>query len=435
MRKRVLEIHSEMGGEGHGGGGSTRERELADMVLRLTSSSSGPSDSAQLAIQADTISRLLAQRDFLIRGAEEERARWEAEREGWHRTAEALIAARGGSRTGSSATREELEKKRTWLESDNKALRFKLQDTQERLTTLESELSKLKPILLMQPFPTAATHTLASLNHSAAFLSSIPYPSVRGSGKMIHKSSGRRKIKTTLATGDGTSTDSLQPIANPNTGDHYRKPEVPQTLPSASTEVPSPSKKSHHPNAPLSAKKTPQTPPALPSLPLASDARAEHLLLAARKIGRERTSIVAGIVRVRQQELERERIERERAEREKDRAEREMERLERLKSGVSYYRKEGETNRLKRRSEFLCNGFNHPIGDRHRNWTLKKMQINCRHQLLLVLRTRVMYLGVPWSRGKIRYMDKSTRLQGRWFQTRRRTRRHPLIHFGMPHKA
>lgn len=41
--------------------------------------------------QASTISSLLTQRDFLLREREEERERWEGERLGWDRIAEALI--------------------------------------------------------------------------------------------------------------------------------------------------------------------------------------------------------------------------------------------------------------------------------------------------------------------------------------------------------
>ncbi|KAJ3807728.1 hypothetical protein F5876DRAFT_13963, partial [Lentinula aff. lateritia] len=73
-------------------GMNSRERELARMVLRLTESS-GPS-SAQIASQAAIILDLSTQRDYLIQQAEEERARWQSEREGWERASEALIAQR-----------------------------------------------------------------------------------------------------------------------------------------------------------------------------------------------------------------------------------------------------------------------------------------------------------------------------------------------------
>jgi len=44
--------------------------------------------------QAEVISGLTSQRNFLVRQAEEERDRWSSQRDGWERMAEALIAQR-----------------------------------------------------------------------------------------------------------------------------------------------------------------------------------------------------------------------------------------------------------------------------------------------------------------------------------------------------
>lgn len=150
MRRRVLEINP-----GAEDGVSEREKELVDMVcpfsaygvhtahavflattqslfsvpiqkltptppqiLKLTSPKSDPHPTsprptpspspgpspAQLLLQAQTISSLLEQRNYLIREAEEQRARWESERDGWGRMAEALIAQR--HRTGRGAGKE-----------------------------------------------------------------------------------------------------------------------------------------------------------------------------------------------------------------------------------------------------------------------------------------------------------------------------------------
>ncbi|KAJ7481638.1 hypothetical protein FB451DRAFT_974315, partial [Mycena latifolia] len=71
-----------------------RERELFDMVLRLTNPNVPSLDPAQLVLQAETISGLVHQRDYLTRQIEEERSRWESEKEGWERMAEALIVQR-----------------------------------------------------------------------------------------------------------------------------------------------------------------------------------------------------------------------------------------------------------------------------------------------------------------------------------------------------
>jgi hypothetical protein len=61
-------------------------------------------DSTQLVRQAETIAGLATQRDFLVAQAEEERERWESEKDGWARMAEALIAQR--NRTGHNAAKD-----------------------------------------------------------------------------------------------------------------------------------------------------------------------------------------------------------------------------------------------------------------------------------------------------------------------------------------
>lgn len=59
-------------------------------------------DPTQLNRQADAISWLTSQRDFLIEQAEDERERWESEKDGWARMAEALIARRNKPGTSDS---------------------------------------------------------------------------------------------------------------------------------------------------------------------------------------------------------------------------------------------------------------------------------------------------------------------------------------------
>jgi len=73
-------------------------------VIRLTSAHMP--DVAQLCTQAQTIQELCQQREFIINEVEEERARWEAERLGFDRVTEALIARR--SHGGESTYREEV---------------------------------------------------------------------------------------------------------------------------------------------------------------------------------------------------------------------------------------------------------------------------------------------------------------------------------------
>ncbi|CCL99906.1 uncharacterized protein FIBRA_01931 [Fibroporia radiculosa] len=75
-------------------GATLVERELAGMVLRLASNSVLHPSPTQLALQAETIAELTSQRDLLIQEREEQRLRWEVERQGWERSAEALLGKR-----------------------------------------------------------------------------------------------------------------------------------------------------------------------------------------------------------------------------------------------------------------------------------------------------------------------------------------------------
>lgn len=120
MRRRVLELIVSGASKMNT---SSREKELLEMVrlfpclfvmnssaktglkvIRLTSSHMP--DVGQLCTQADMIQELCRQRDFIIKEIEEERARWEAERLGFDRVAEALIGRR--SHGGESTYREEV---------------------------------------------------------------------------------------------------------------------------------------------------------------------------------------------------------------------------------------------------------------------------------------------------------------------------------------
>ncbi|KAG8898231.1 hypothetical protein FRB99_007585 [Tulasnella sp. 403] len=124
-----------------------RERQLAEMVLRLTHPSLHPQPS-QLIEQAATISQLTRQRDFLIQCHQEEREFWEAERESWVRIAGALTARRlnDGSHRTDIVERDNLN-----LMSDNRLLKMKLQEQQSRVENLEMELRMLRPLLLLRP--------------------------------------------------------------------------------------------------------------------------------------------------------------------------------------------------------------------------------------------------------------------------------------------
>ncbi|KAI9569223.1 hypothetical protein HD554DRAFT_2020715 [Boletus coccyginus] len=98
---------------------NTREKELAEMVLRLTAVVRP--DPEQLVRQAELISALMQQRDLLLHQAEERRLRWNSEKDGWARMAEALLAQQAKNR--SNLERDEDFERLRAAEIDNKGLR------------------------------------------------------------------------------------------------------------------------------------------------------------------------------------------------------------------------------------------------------------------------------------------------------------------------
>ncbi|KAF5371788.1 hypothetical protein D9758_003528 [Tetrapyrgos nigripes] len=343
--------------EGNSSSLNPKERELADMVIRLTEPSR-PSTS-QIVEQATVISELTTQRDFLKQSADEERARWLSEKEGWERSAEALVSQR--HRRGHYGTKnEDLERVIAMLQSENAGLRQREYETASRLVALENEMSKLKPLLLLQPFPAGSTPI--SLAYPSTYLASLPYPASSGAAAFAtqrHRLSRKRKRekdkepeepekddapppvpvsingKAIGENGASTSTLVLAPAPNihtgpskprtspsPSTSTHPidttppNKPTTPAiyqhllrfapTQPQHSTSQPqpfdSPGKTIRNPN-PRSDK--PDKIKSVRTSSLTSDARTEHLLLAARKIGRERSSVVAGIIEAEQEKAKR----------------------------------------------------------------------------------------------------------------------------------
>ncbi|KLO05911.1 hypothetical protein SCHPADRAFT_1002632 [Schizopora paradoxa] len=214
------------------------EKELVDMVLRLTDTGIPLQD--QVVEQADTISNLSRQREFILERTEEERGRWDAERESWSRIADAVMTH---ANKPTPTIYKDPTKPTPFLESDNAILRSKLTDAQQRLSALEAELAQLKPILLVKPF--ALTHSSTTNNTSK---------------KKRH---------------DG-------PVAGPSTS----KPDT----------APRPYYRSTEPTAQVTF-----LPPIVHKAkstsvgkhgPITADARSEHLLLAARRIGRERVVLL-----------------------------------------------------------------------------------------------------------------------------------------------
>ncbi|KAI6043740.1 hypothetical protein EDC04DRAFT_2562420, partial [Pisolithus marmoratus] len=104
-----------------------REKQLTDMVLRLTDEPIPDTD--QLIRQADTITSLTLHRDLLLHQAEEQRLRWAAERDGWARMAEALVAQQSKHRATNPEREDDIERLNASLESDNKNLRQKVSES------------------------------------------------------------------------------------------------------------------------------------------------------------------------------------------------------------------------------------------------------------------------------------------------------------------
>ncbi|KAH9961404.1 hypothetical protein BJV74DRAFT_984147 [Russula compacta] len=261
MRKRVLELIVSGASKINT---SSSEKELLEMVIRLTSAHIP--DVTQLCTQAKTIQELCRQRDFIIKEVEEERARWEAERLGFDRVAEALIARR--SHGGESTYREEeLERQVAMLDADNKALRQKLSEYHLRVQSVEAELAQLRPVLLMQPY--ALTHSFPpSHNH---YLHSSAHK-VDITKRVKRRKQGDADQDATEEEPDNTAIASGTPRARPR-GDYYRRRDTDQF--------------GDNPRHRRRAQKK--------SSAALADARAEHVLLAARKVGRERASILAGL--------------------------------------------------------------------------------------------------------------------------------------------
>ncbi|KAJ3887564.1 hypothetical protein GG344DRAFT_80604 [Lentinula edodes] len=266
----------------------------------------------------------------------------------------------------------------------------------KRLTSLEDEMVKLKPVLLLDPFP--ATASESSLSHASAYLASLPYPAASGKEAVRAQRSRRKKLEakhkdidpldqeldhvaassapndspnSTGLGAQGTSSrnpkdldgkisqsyipDQLQDDSNvlpsksvrsekhvsrrtepPGTlllwPAHIQPPATPPSLletPSAILDAPSaPGLNERSENAAFDSAIEPPLASSLskPARPLTSDARMEHLLLAARMIGRKRAAFAAGIMDAELEKEQKERKEKEKEWREKEKEKKQRER-------------------------------------------------------------------------------------------------------------
>ncbi|TCD65972.1 hypothetical protein EIP91_001964 [Steccherinum ochraceum] len=330
---------------------TSREKELLDMILSMTAPQpDGYAD--QLSAQAETISGLIQQRSFLIQQRVEDHTRWDAERQSWQRTTEVLSSQRRAP-ADPSAVDEETQRKMALSDSDIKALKVKLAEAQQRTALLETELNRLRPLLLAQP--------IESLNIEFALHGTAPTPTTarpvpvikRRSARIREAEAGKEKetLQETGEEGDvaeiekgkekekeANGTPEVPDVDMADTQDQNSPPPPPPPPPEADTQPdnsqssiphvhpPNPSGSQHY--RLLKEREAGQRKHKLHSRSLArgsasapgtllADARNEMLLNAIRKVGRIKAGIQAGIVK-RQEEREVE--EQELSERQKERA-------------------------------------------------------------------------------------------------------------------
>lgn len=195
---------------------------------------------------------------------------------------------------------------------------LQLHDSQLRFSALESELNKLKPLLFMQPPPLFATTSSPHKSNISQVESAMNPSPLKTKRKAAETGASREQEgndPTATPQGHTRAEDpTTQPQADPNhpqpRSEYYRRDSRSRLLRFAPSHS-RPSAQSTPGRTVFSASQTPSTHPVTPKkskskhkksishnlLPLSADARTEHLLLAARRIGRERANIVSGLMR------------------------------------------------------------------------------------------------------------------------------------------
>ena len=137
-----------------------------------------------------------------------------------------------------------------------------------RVQSVEAELAQLRPVLLMQPY--TLTHNLPPAHNHHLHSSAHKADTTR---RVKRRKQGDLDLDVTEEEPDNTVASSSTPRARPR-GDYYRRRDTEPFVDN-----------SRH------RRRTQKKGGAI-----LADARAEHVLLAARRIGRERASILAGSV-------------------------------------------------------------------------------------------------------------------------------------------
>ncbi|KAF9477835.1 hypothetical protein BDN70DRAFT_88728 [Pholiota conissans] len=217
-------------------------------------------------------------------------------------------------------------------EAETRALRDRLHDAQRRLSHLEAEILRLKPLLLMQPYSKGKYR-----RHDHG------HPSSR------HAPQTQDKSEPTKDKGKGREIEPHPQQEHSRSLGNILEDQEHRAGPSESH-----ASSSHHHNRRRSRERHATTSKSSKRrsvnrhTPLSSDAYAEHLLLAARRVGRQRAAHVSGLMQhaEREKELLNKEQQRTRDMREQERLERE--RLEQMAMGNSaqpYYRSDGTPQR------------------------------------------------------------------------------------------
>jgi hypothetical protein len=186
-----------------------------------------------------------------------------------------------------------------------------LTDTQYRLSTLESQLTKLRPLLLMQP-------TISQTDYDRLYPHPQTHPDPPNPNTILSSNPIAKPISTEeppditmMIPSDEDVASPSKPLPPPQVHFHphhhrgvYSYPSALPAFPSTTTTTPA--KKSHprskgkDKDKERDGEREREKDPTRSRKPttLLADARAEHLLLAAQRLGRERAFLVGGLMQV-----------------------------------------------------------------------------------------------------------------------------------------
>ncbi|KZV89207.1 hypothetical protein EXIGLDRAFT_838683 [Exidia glandulosa HHB12029] len=270
--------------------GVEREAELGTIIVRLVDEFRVMH--TQVASQAETIANLTTQQDFLVARAIADKERWDAERETFERTTEALVLH--GKKNGGHTHRvDDLEAAFEHAKQENNRLAERLEAEQARNWVLTDQYNLLKPILLMQPQTLLQSHQhIAQRLMLAAQEAQRPPPAVPNAN-----GNGQSKKRKTSEGPPGMPVYVPQPqppphvLQSPSRGGPGPVPALQpafQQPPSTPSQPTSSSTDDGTPMQPGTAKQKNKY-----MGPLLADAKTEYILQVARREGAKRGDMFA----------------------------------------------------------------------------------------------------------------------------------------------